>query len=138
MKRDEIEQLIPHSGPMCLLQEAVSWDDAAIECRAANHGAPDHPLRRDGRLDAVHLVEYAAQAAALHTRLTGEHGAGGAGVLVEVRDLDLAVEALDDVGAALRIVASAELRSGQGLIYRFRAASDTGELASGRLTIATR
>ncbi len=137
MKRERIEHLIPHAGRMCLLDEAVSWDDDAIECRAVSHRDPDHPLRRHGRLAAVHLVEYAAQAAALHTRLTAEHGGGGAGMLVEVRDLDLAVEALDDRSGELRITASAELRSGQGLIYRFRAGDEARELASGRLTIAT-
>jgi len=137
MKRDAIEQLVPHSGAMCLLEEVICWDNDAIDCRATSHRWPDHPLRRDGHLASIHLVEYAAQAAALHTRLMADHDSGRAGMLVEVRDLELAVESLDGLADELRIVASAELRSSQGLIYRFRASTDADELASGRLTVAT-
>lgn len=137
MRRDEIEQLVPHAGPMCLLDEAVCWDGDAIECRVASHRDPDHPLRRNGRLGAVHVVEYAAQAAALHTRLAGGDGAGGAGMLVEVRDLDIAIESLDAVSEDLRISASSEIQTGQGMIYRFSVRTEAGELAAGRVTIAT-
>ena len=54
--------LIPHGGSMCLLEAVDSWDETRVTCRSATHRRPDHPLRRDGHLSAVHLLEYAAQA----------------------------------------------------------------------------
>ena len=61
-----IAQLIPHQGAMSLLDQIVSWDESNIVATAATHRSTEHPLRDHGRLRAVHLCEYGAQAAALH------------------------------------------------------------------------
>src|SRR5260370_32797265 len=62
----EIRTLIPHSGLMCLLDSVSEWDDRSIICISNTHRDPANPLRRDGRLSAVHAFEYAAQAVAVH------------------------------------------------------------------------
>ena len=44
-----IEALIPHRGPMCLLDRMTSWDATRIECVAVNHRDPRHPLAQRER-----------------------------------------------------------------------------------------
>ena len=62
----EIRTLIPHSDLMCLLDDVMQWDDRSIVCFTNTHRDPANPLRRAGRLSAVHAFEYGAQAAAIH------------------------------------------------------------------------
>src|SRR5258708_29373344 len=64
--KSEIRTLIPHSGTMCVLDGVVQWDDNSIVCVTNTHRVLDNPLRREGRLSAVHALEYGAQAAAVH------------------------------------------------------------------------
>ena len=66
-----VDELIPHAGSMCLLDTVERWDQDEIVCRASSHDDPDNPLSEDGRLAAVALVEYGAQAAAVHAALAG-------------------------------------------------------------------
>ena len=81
LERSEIAALIPHSGSMCLVDRVLSWGDDMIRCSSDSHHRSDHPLRRNGRLGAVHLVEYAVQAMAIHgallARQRGESLTGG-------------------------------------------------------------
>jgi predicted hotdog family 3-hydroxylacyl-ACP dehydratase len=79
--RAEIEQLIPHAGGMCLLERVLAFDDTGLHAQSDAHRDPAHPLRRDGRLSALHLCEYGAQAMAVHGGLLAAregHGAAGA------------------------------------------------------------
>ena len=62
----ELEALIPHAGGMCLLDTVESWDAETIHCRSLSHLRADNPLREKGRLAALHLAEYGAQAMAVH------------------------------------------------------------------------
>ena len=64
--RVEIERLIPHAGGMCLLERVLAFDDSGLHAQSEAHRDPAHPLRRDGRLSALHLCEYGAQAMAVH------------------------------------------------------------------------
>jgi len=73
--KSEIRTLIPHSGLMCLLDEVTQWDDRSIVSITNTHRDPANPLRRQGRLSAVHAFEYGAQAAAVHGGLRA-HAAG--------------------------------------------------------------
>src|SRR5260370_1838826 len=73
--KTEIENLIPHSGLMCLLDEVTQWDEKSIVSITNTHRDPANPLRRQGRLSAVHAFEYGAQAAAVHGGLRA-HAAG--------------------------------------------------------------
>src|SRR5258708_14735594 len=66
INKAEIRTLIPHSDLMCLVDEVVQWDDRSIACVSNTHRDPANPLRRQGRLSAVHAFEYGAQAAAVH------------------------------------------------------------------------
>ena len=50
IERDDILQLIPHQGGMCLLDRVLSWDEANIHCQSRAHVRADMPLRSNGRL----------------------------------------------------------------------------------------
>ena len=129
--------LVPHAGSMCLLDEVVSWNEAHVICRSASHKRPDHPLRRDGFLPAIHLLEYAAQVTAVHGGLLARAGGSPAAAryLAAAREIDLHVTSLDDIQAELHIDAERLLAMGDSALYRFRVSADGRELATGRLTI---
>ena len=86
----DIEALVPHKHAMCLWDEVLDWDAQRIHLRATNHRDPDHPLRSDGQLRALHLCEYGAQAMAVHGGLLAREAGGmaRAGMLVALRDVD--------------------------------------------------
>jgi predicted hotdog family 3-hydroxylacyl-ACP dehydratase len=133
-----IRELIPHAGSMCLIDSVTAWDESQIECRIVNHTAVDHPLRHLSRLSAVHLIEYAAQAAAIHGALSNESNGKKAdpGMLVAVRDCELLADTIDSLAKPLSVIARKKLANGDGLIYEFTvSASDSTSLAKGRLSV---
>jgi predicted hotdog family 3-hydroxylacyl-ACP dehydratase len=133
MRYRDIRDLVPHAGAMCLLERIVSADDASVVCATTTHRSTANPLRRDGRLAALHLTEYGAQAMAVHGGLTG--GAARAGVLVAVRDLKLHVDRVDDVDGEILVEARRLVANQNGLIYEFSVSAGTGGLASGRVSV---
>lgn len=137
MDRAAILALIPHAGSMCLLDEVASWDEAAVHCRSRSHQSSDNPLRREGRLDALHLIEYAAQATAVHGGLLARRDGGAAqpGMLTSVRDLVLGIETLDAVSNALDVHAKRCFSSPAGWLYDFEVRAGDMQLASGRLSV---
>ena len=132
-----IRRLIPHAGTMCLLDAVIAWDRQRIHCRAFGHRDPAHPLAREGRVAALHLVEYGAQAMAIHGGLSAQAGgtAAAAGVLVSVRDVHLAVARIDDVEDPLDVHAERLVASGGGWLYGFRIEAAARPLASGRVAV---
>ena len=135
--RAEIAALIPHQGTMCLLDEAVRWDADTIECRTATHRDPANPLRKDGALAAIHLVEYGAQAMAVHGGLSArERGEKASpGLLVAVREVKLAVARIDDIAADLTVRAKKLVSNPGGWLYSFEVDAAGRRLASGRVGV---
>lgn len=135
--RERIALLIPHGGSMCLIDEVVDWDARRIHCRSRSHLDPAHPLRRDGRLAALHLIEYGAQSMAIHGGLDAQSRGETAapGLLVSAREVQLHVERLDDLPGALELHAEQQLANGNGWLYAFRALCGERLLGSGRLAV---
>src|SRR6266513_2601096 len=108
INKAEIRTLIPHSDLMCLLDEVVQWDDRSIACVSNTHCDPANPLRRQGRLSAVHAFEYGAQAAADHGGLRARAAGTIAppGYLAALRDGRFHVTSLDSIGLPLQILAA--------------------------------
>lgn len=94
--RDEICTLIPQSGRMCLFDGVQGWDTEAILCLSSTHLTSDNPLRKRGRLAAVHGLEYGAQAAAVHGRLL-MRASGSRAYLAAFKDARLLVDRLDTI-----------------------------------------
>lgn len=132
--RAGILALVPHQGRMCLWDEVVEWDDGRIRLRARNHRDPAHPLRARGRLPALALCEYGAQAMAVHGGLlaAGHGGRAAAGVLVALRGVELAVARIDELAGELEGEAVLLAASEASQQYSFRIHHAGQLLASGR------
>jgi predicted hotdog family 3-hydroxylacyl-ACP dehydratase len=138
--KSEIRALIPHSGSMCLLDRVIRWDNCSIVCTTNTHCDPDNPLRRNGRLSAVHAFEYGAQAAAVHGGLCARamHGAVPPGYLAALRDARLHTQRLDDISSPLQIFAKHLAGEGTNTVYECRISTENCLIAEGRVTIVQR
>ncbi len=140
LEREAFIDLIPHAGPMCLIERVAHWDDGQLRALSASHRASDHPLARDGRLAAVHALEYAAQAMAIHGALLAARDGAALppGFLAGARRLRLAVTRLDDQPGELVIDVERQFVSGGDLIYGFTVAAAATTLATGTATVVAR
>lgn len=136
----EIRELIPHSGLMCLLDEVTHWDQRSIICISNTHRDPANPLRRQGRLSAVHAFEYGAQAAAVHGGLRARAAGSVAspGYLAALRDGRLHATRLDQIHLPLRICATHLFGDGANTVYEFVLSAATALVAEGRIIIVER
>ncbi len=129
-----IAALIPHAGAMCLLDAVRDWDALSITCVTGSHRDASNPLARDGCLDAVCGVEYAAQAMAVHFGLTaGRRPATG--YLASVRDVVCHAERLDLAREDLEVTATLLAADASGAVYRFSLRDATMTLVSGRVAV---
>ena len=141
LDRAGIEAMIPHRGPMCLLDRMTSWDETRIECVAVNHRDARHPLRSASGLLASVAIEYAAQAMAVHGALSAAAAGDRAapGFLASARDVRLACRRLDDLPRVDRdelvVVAERQAADAARLLYAFVVRHDGRELASGRVAV---
>ena len=136
--RDAILAVVPHAGAMCLWDAVLDWDDAGIRLRAGNHRDPAHPLRAaDGRLRALHLCEYGAQAMAVHGGLRAREAGGRAapGMLVALRAIELHCARIDDLPGDLEGEAELLIDGDGGWQYAFRIRHRGDLLASGRAAV---
>jgi len=136
----KIRKLIPHSGLMCLLDLVTEWDDRSIVCISNTHRDPANPLRRNGRLSALHAFEYGAQAVAVHGGLRARSAGVTAppGYLAALRDARLHVVRLDDIAAPLQICAYRLFSDSANAVYECRVLADDVLLADARTTIMLR
>ncbi|MBN8800281.1 MAG: phosphotransferase [Lysobacteraceae bacterium SCN 69-123] len=137
LAREDILQLVPHQGDMCLWDEVLAWTATDIVLRARNHRDPAHPLRSDGRLRAIHLCEYGAQAMAVHGGLRARQRGGAVvpGVLVALRDVQLHVARIDDLDGAIEATAQVLAEAESSQQYGFRITHGSRVLAAGRAAV---
>ena len=135
--REDILALVPHQGAMCLWEEVLDWDAGRIVLRAGNHRDAAHPLRSGGRLRAVHLCEYGAQAMAVHGGLRGRASAAPVrpGMLVALRGVVLHRDRIDDLPGALEGEAELLLEGEASQQYAFRIRHAGTLLAEGRAAV---
>jgi len=132
-----IPTLIPHAGRMCLLSAIVHSDEESIRCSATSHRDPANPLRRDGQLAAIHAVEYAAQAVAVHGGLRKPAGSKPRGGMIAVlTNIHWHVDRLDTIADDLLVEAHKLADLDDGLSYGFRVLGDDKVLVEGELMIA--
>jgi predicted hotdog family 3-hydroxylacyl-ACP dehydratase len=136
----EIRTLIPHSGLMCLLDEVTHWDDRSIVCTSNTHRDPANPLRRQGRLSAVHAFEYGAQAAAVHGGLRARAAGTIAppGYLAALQKGRFHVTRLDYIHLPLQVCATHLFGDAANTVYEFVLTAATVLVAEGRVTIVER
>ena len=137
LSREAIEALVPHAGGMCLWDEVLDWNGDTIRLRARNHRDAAHPLRSDGRLRAIHLCEYGAQAMAVHGGLLAQQAGGVAapGMLVALRGVELHVARIDDLPGPIECEARLLAAGEASQQYAFRITHADALLAEGRAAV---
>lgn len=139
LARAEIQQLIPHAGRMCLLDEVLAWDDCQISATSNSHRARENPLRRGAQLSALCGIEYAAQAMAVHGALMAHGGTKSLfGFIAVLRDIHWRCESLDEILGPLRIEAEKLSGDRAAAHYRFDVAGEPGTLLTGRALVVLR
>ena len=134
---DQIRNLIPHAGSMCLLNKVLSFDAQGIVCIARSHRIQTNPLRENNMLHAVCGIEYAAQAMALHGALTSANPSQTprAGRLAGVRSVQFAVSRLDDIPEDLEIAATQLMGDENSMVYEFTIKTLNRVLLYGKATV---
>lgn len=125
---------------MCLLDRVERWNNDSLVATTRTHRRSDHPLRRDGRLHAIHGLEYAAQAMAVHGGLRGlERGQMlSGGLLAAARDLRLLAGRLDTLPGVIEVRIVEEYEQGGSMIYRFRLDAPAGPIIEGTAVVIGR
>lgn len=134
----EVRELIPHALRMCLLDSVETWDDTRIRCTTDSHRDPLNPLRSGDQLAALHLCEYGAQAMAAHGGLLARrHRAArtAPGMLVALREVEFAVDRVDDIEGPLTVFAQVKVAGAGGCLYRFEVSAGSRWLARGRVSV---
>ena len=115
IKKIHFQDLIPHEGSMVLIDQVDDWDLNRISCSSRSHLLSNNPLIVNNSLSSIHLIEYGAQAMAIHRGLlTGESLQG---FLAAVRDAKFFIDNLDNVHGALYIQAIFELKINDNVVY---------------------
>lgn len=137
LSRTQFEVLIPHSGRMCLIDTVEFWDDRSIYCLTGSHRQPSNPLRTNGELSSIHLLEYGAQAMAIHGGLLNSSATRG--MLAALRNVRLHVETAETLSPQIRITAIAVANSPHAAVYNFEVAElDGSVLVEARATVINR
>lgn len=134
----DLRELIPHAGRMCLLDAVHAWDEQSIHCITCSHRDPHNPLRSHGRLAALHLCEYGAQAMAVHGGLLARREHGGKavpGMLAALREVAFAVDRIDDIDGPLTVFARKMIAGPAGWLYAFEVNAGARWLARGRVSV---
>jgi predicted hotdog family 3-hydroxylacyl-ACP dehydratase len=131
----DIEGLLPHAGTARMIERVERWDREHIVAATTRHRTADNPLRKDGRLAAVHLAEFGAQTMALHGGLLNRADgiAPKPALLVSVRDLSTTRDFIDDLPGELEVTARVLLASAAGFQYSFEVHHAGKLIASGRV-----
>ena len=126
IEKIHFQDLIPHEGSMVLIDQVDDWDLNKISCSTRSHLLSNNPLMLNNSLSSIHLIEYGAQAMAIHRGLlTGESLQG---FLAAVRDANFFIDNLDNVHGALHIQAIFELKINDNVVYTINVTDENNAL----------
>ncbi|WP_019895153.1 hypothetical protein [Hydrogenovibrio halophilus] len=129
--RQTLETLIPHSGPMCFWETVSDWDAQQLTCHTRTHLDKDHPLAENGDLPNSALIEYGAQACALHQALLAqtqaeEPGSPSPGYIARLKKIQFSSD--PPVSAPLTGHAQPLAIQDQSALYQFRLSDDSDRI----------
>ena len=131
----DIAARIPHAGRMCLLDRVLYWDAHGIRCSATSHRDQDNPLREAGGLAALAGMEYAAQAAAVHSALLFDEAVPRSGVLAALKNVTASRLWLHEINEDIVVEASLLHGDPTGGIFAFAVFADEERVLSGQFTL---
>jgi predicted hotdog family 3-hydroxylacyl-ACP dehydratase len=125
---------------MCLLERVLDYDDHAIRLATTTHRATSNPLRVGGRLRAIHLCEYGAQAMAVHGALRSRDAQStpAPGMLVALRSVTFDRDYIDELAGELIVNATCLQATSSSLQYEFSVSHADQVIAAGRATVVLR
>lgn len=137
LNQEQICKLIPHSGDMCLLDSVKSWDETNIICTSKSHMKKNNPLRNNKGLPMLSLLEYGAQAIAIHGGLLAESDGEvmAEGYLAALREIKITQGMLSDIESELKITAKRIYAEGGNMIYTIMVHANNEVLVSGRANV---
>ena len=96
-----------------------------------------NPLRKQGRLAAIHLLEYGAQAMAVHGGILARESSSIArpGYLAALRDVTISADYIDQIKTPLDIRAEKIASYSDSYMYAFRVTTNSQLLARARATV---
>ena len=127
LKHDDICSLIPHTGSMCLLDTVKCWDEKSIVCTATSHRNEHNPLRNNEGLPMSSLLEFAAQAMAVHGCILAKSETAVVmenGYLAALRDIQFAQGWLSDIEDELEIGVERIYVNAGNMIYTLSVKAD--------------
>ncbi len=138
-----IKTLIPHGEQMSLIDAVEFWDDARIQCTTKSHQSPLNPLLDNGQLKSVLLIEYAAQAMAIHGALLHRSLASEQKtakqqklqVIGSVKNLNIHVDTFQSYTQIINIEATRLMTNETGAIYTFTASAGTTPIIDAKLIL---
>lgn len=137
IETEEICSLIPHDGAMCLIDKVTEWNDSYICCETMTHIDPGNPLRNQYNLPITSLIEYGAQAMAIHGGLLAKakNEKMQQGYLAALRDISMVDGDASIFAGPLQIEATQLMASQGNMIYQFAIKAEDTDLISGRATV---
>lgn len=134
----DIAKLIPHTGNMVLLDEISQWDNNSITATALSKTLHDNPLLEESdnyHFDSILLIEYAAQAAAVHAALLASGlGEQRPAYIGAVKNVAIMQPSLDPT-LTTTIKASMLLANASGAIYDFECQQNQTTVISAKLIL---
>ena len=129
----DFKHLVPHSGTMLFIERVESWSQTDIITASKSHQNSNHPLRFNGALSSLHLIEYGAQSIAIHCGLLTNKAQ--LGFLAAVKNAHFYVNTLDDLHHELLIQSIAKHQSPQGAVYQLNITANNTLLLSAQTTV---
>ena len=140
LKHADIAARLPHAGRMCLLDRVLHWDERSIRCSAVSHRDMDNPLRDASGLAMLAAIEYAAQAAGVHSALV--HGArlnaagvARSGVLAALKNVTASRLWLHEINEDIVVEATLLHGDPAGGIFSFTVFAGEERVLSGQFTL---
>lgn len=137
LNKTEICNMLPHAGDMCLLDSVDTWNEEYIVCIAKSHRQPSNPLRNANGLPMSALIEYGAQAMAVHGCLLSQQQGSSLkeGYLVALRDVKLVPGMLSEIDNEIKLKAVRIYAEAGNMIYTLQVHAGENELATARATV---
>ncbi|GLS27445.1 hypothetical protein [Marinibactrum halimedae] len=120
LTREAIAALLPHGNEMSLIDRILQWDHHRIVCCTTSHLRSDNPLLTDGNtLKTSILMEYAAQAAAVHAGLINSNlGLTRPAYIGAIKNVEWHYDEVpNEPNGVLEIAVNTELCNATGAIY---------------------
>ncbi len=138
LTKQDISGLIPHADAMRLIDFVSRWDQTNIICQSDSHQDLNNPLRNNNQLSTSTLIEYGAQAMAIHGGLIARQNGLNLvqGYIAVLRDITFFKNTdISKIKNTLEIKSEKIMSSGGNMVYSFSVKSKEIELISGRATV---